>query len=253
MFGQSRPPPGDPRSHGAGRDLEDLPDLRVVEPEDVAQHHRRAELDRESRQGGVDGVPIGNRGLERGRSRAGVRGEVLGREGTTLAPAQLVEARVRRHPVGPGREGGATVEAIQTPNDGDQRFLGGVGRVGVVPGQPAAQGVDAVVVSPEQDVEGSAVAGASGDDERPVVVLGNDGGSLVNGPRGAGARHTASSTWAISTRRGESSGRPVIHRSTALPCSPRKSNSALPAMSLWSATAAPQPASVLAGSGATKT
>ena len=75
-----------------------------------------------------------------------------------LAAAQLVEARVGGDPVGPGGEGGPAVEAADAADDGDQRLLGGVERVGVVAGQPAADGVDPVVVAAQQRVEGGAVA-----------------------------------------------------------------------------------------------
>ena len=86
--------------------------------------------------------------------------EVVGQpgHGAPLAAAQLVEAGVGGHPVRPGGEGGAPVEAPDAADDGDQRLLGGVERVGVVAGQPAAHRVDPVVVAAQQRVEGGAVA-----------------------------------------------------------------------------------------------
>ena len=102
--------------------------------------------------------------------------------GAALAAAQLVEAGVGRHPVGPGGEGGAAVEAPDAAGDGDQGLLGGVEGVGLVAGQPAAHGVDPVVVAAQQRVEGGAVALLGGADERLVVGLGSDGARLLMRP-----------------------------------------------------------------------
>ena len=91
-----------------------------------------------------------------------------GRRAPSPAP-QLVEAGVGGHPVGPGREGGSPVEAADAPGDRDERLLGGVERVGLVAGQPAAHGVDAVVVPTQERVERRSVALLGGADQRPVV------------------------------------------------------------------------------------
>ena len=89
---------------------------------------------------------------------AGVRGsavEVLREpgDGAPAATAELVEARVRGHPVGPGAEGGAAVEPGQPADDGEEGLLGGVEGVGLVAGQSPAQAEDPVVVPAEQRVE----------------------------------------------------------------------------------------------------
>jgi hypothetical protein len=102
--------------------------------------------------------------------------EVVGeaRRRPTGPPAELVEAGVGGHSVGPGGEGGTAVEAPDALRDGDERLLGGVQAVGLVAGQPAADGVDPVVVTSEQRVESDAIALLGGADQRLVVGLGSD-------------------------------------------------------------------------------
>jgi hypothetical protein len=90
------------------------------------------------------------------------------RLGAPPAASQLVEARVRRDPVRPRAERGATVEAGQAPDDGDQGLLGRVQRVGVVPGDATAEGVYPVVVPSQQRVERASVARLGVTDELVV-------------------------------------------------------------------------------------
>lgn len=63
------------------------------------------------------------------------------------------------------------VESGQAPDDGDQRFLGGVESVGLLTADPPAQRMDPVVVPSEQPVEGAPVAGLSGGDELEVIRI----------------------------------------------------------------------------------
>ena len=124
-------------------------------------------------QGVVDGQPVGD-GLVEVR-RAGwadaTSGASPGRRGRrwrdrpALAAAELVEAGVGGDPVGPGRERGPAVVAVEAAGDGDQGVLGGVERVVLVAGHASADGVDAVVVAAQQGVEGRAVAGLGRLDE----------------------------------------------------------------------------------------
>ena len=88
--------------------------------------------------------------------------------GPAPAAAQLVQAGVRGDPVHPGAGGRPPIEAGQPADDGDERLLRGVGRVGRVPGQTGAHGVDEVEVAPQQGVERGAVAGLGRGDELVV-------------------------------------------------------------------------------------
>ena len=91
-------------------------DLGVVEVADVAEHHREAEVLRQPAQGVVEAHPVGHRRVDgvapasatSARSSSGRAGDR-----PAPAPAQLVEAGVRRDPVGPRGEGGPAVEAGQ--------------------------------------------------------------------------------------------------------------------------------------------
>jgi hypothetical protein len=171
--GERGPPAGDAGANGARRDLEHGGDLGVVEAELVAEHDRRPELLGEAGEGVVQDRAVDHRVVEaRSPARCGVG---LGRVGVeagdrSAAPApQLVEARVGGDPVAPGGEGAAAVEAREPPDDGDQRLLGGVVGIGVVPGEAAADGVDAVLVAAQERVEGAPIAGLGGLDERRIV------------------------------------------------------------------------------------
>ena len=123
-------PARDPRPHRAGRDVEHVGDLGVVEVAQVAQHHRDPEL-------------LGERARARRRRRAGfrhgprstvprrpARGRLQGRRARAAPGApQLVERRVGGHPVAPGGERGPAVEPADAARDRDHRLLGGVERV----------------------------------------------------------------------------------------------------------------------------
>jgi hypothetical protein len=98
-------------------------------------------------------------------------------------PAQLVEAGIRRHSVRPRGERRPAVEAVEAAGDGDERLLAGVEGVGLVTGEPAAQGIQAVVVGSQQTVESALVPTPRGLDELGVVVR----GVAVDGPERTGA------------------------------------------------------------------
>jgi hypothetical protein len=65
-------------------------------------------------------------------------------------PAQLVEAAVGRHPVGPRRERGPPVERIEASDDGDERLLTAVFGIMGIGGEPAAQCVQAGLMTTEE-------------------------------------------------------------------------------------------------------
>ena len=83
----------------------------------------------------IDGPPAG--GLVTGRA---VRRRVTRPAGACAGAAR--RGGVGGDPVDPGRERRPAVEAGQAADDRDQGLLGGVERVGVVAGQPAADAVD---------------------------------------------------------------------------------------------------------------
>ena len=58
----------------------------------------------------------------------------------------------------PSGELGSPFEAVDAPHQGDERLLGGIQGIGLVAGQPPAQGVDLVVVPLKQGVERDLVA-----------------------------------------------------------------------------------------------
>ena len=77
------------------------------------------------------------------------------------------------------------METREPPDDGDERFLSGVLAVGVVAGEAPADGVDLIVVAPQQFLECTPVSGLSGPGESGVVeVVANrrtPGCSVVSG------------------------------------------------------------------------
>jgi hypothetical protein len=77
--------------------------------------------------------------------------------GTAAATPQLVQGGVHGHPVGPRGELTATSKIGQTPRQGDQGLLRCIGSVGVIPGQAAANSVQAGVLLSEQLFERRAV------------------------------------------------------------------------------------------------
>ena len=63
------------------------------------------------------------------------------------------------------------MEAGEPPDDGNERFLGGVLSVGVVAGQAPADGVDLIMVEPQQLLESTPVSGLCGLGESGVVEV----------------------------------------------------------------------------------
>src|SRR5206468_1189514 len=121
-------------------------------------------------QGGVDVEP---RGHQRARvADDGCAAALFGQPGLRPPPAtaELVEARVRRYAVRPCAERGATVVARQPAHDRQQRLLRGVVRVAGVAGQPAAEPVDAVVVTAQEELERLAVTRLRGSNQGTVVT-----------------------------------------------------------------------------------
>jgi hypothetical protein len=124
----------------------------------------------------VDVEAVGHGGVHRWpRCRASGRQHLVVDRGRPPAPPpQLVEAGIRGDAVEPGAEAGPAVVPVEAPDDGDQRLLAGVGGVGVVSGEPPAQGVDPVVVPSQQRVERLVVPVQGSGDERLVIERGND-------------------------------------------------------------------------------
>ena len=92
------------------------------------------------------------------------------------------------------------MEAGEPPDDGDERFLGGVLSVGVVARQAPADGMDLVVVAPQQLLERMPVPRLGGPDEPGVVefaanrtrLLGASGnlvGHTQHAPAGVGTHN----------------------------------------------------------------
>ena len=106
-----RAAPGDAGADGARWDVEHLGDLRVVEVEQVAQHHRHPEVGGERGQRGIDVEPLAGCGVEVGTGRRMVDGGDVDRVGAAFLSAQLVEGGVGDDAVHPGGEGRAPVEA----------------------------------------------------------------------------------------------------------------------------------------------
>ena len=172
-LGQAGPTSSDPGSHRSRWDPQDLLDLGVVAAGDVPQHDRRTELLRQPGQGRVEVETHGDRGRiigTGGRSQA-VVGVCCRRHRAAAPSTKLVEGRVGGYPVGPGRELGLATEAGESPDDGDEGFLGGVLAVGVIAGESSADGVDPVVVPPQQLVERTPVPGLGSLGESGVVEI----------------------------------------------------------------------------------
>lgn len=75
-----------------------------------------------------------------------------------LSAPEFVEAGIGRHSIAPGAEGGAAVEAVQTTNDCEESFLTGVSGICIVAGQSPTDGIQAVVVLAEQEIERGPIA-----------------------------------------------------------------------------------------------
>ena len=143
---QSASTTGDAGPHGTGRDVEHFADLGVVHTQLLTQDDHDPELVRELRQRRVDGEPIDHAVI--GTTVIGRGPLELGKAGVGAAgpPTELVEAGIGGDPVRPGTETGPTVEAIEPPDDRQQRLLCGVGGVGIVSGEAPADPVDAGIV-----------------------------------------------------------------------------------------------------------
>ena len=89
--------------------------------------------------------------------------------GAALPPAKFIKRRVRRDPMHPGGDRGATVEAADGACDLDQGFLGRVERV-VRTADSLTHRVNAIEMPREQRVECGAVAVGGGPCECRVVA-----------------------------------------------------------------------------------
>src|SRR5690606_30501642 len=154
------------------------------------------------------------------------------------------------------REPGPPVEAGEAPHDRDERLLGGVERVGLVPGQAAAEVEDAVVVAAQERVEGGAVTAARGGDQLHVRHLAHGARLLAphGRPRRTRQRPKARTSATSAAACPAASPRSTIQRSTACPSAPSSSIVFVPAGSASGrATGSPQPARSAAGRSATYT
>lgn len=168
---QGGPTPGDARSNGARWDLEDLGDLGVVDPGEVPQGDRGAELDGELLERGVDGELVSDPLVERGScARHDLRNHVDGPRAAVRA-ACFVERGVRGDAVAPRREARASVERVDPACDREQGFLRCVERVVRVLQDSAADAVDAIEVPSQERVERGLVAAGGCTCELVVVVL----------------------------------------------------------------------------------
>jgi hypothetical protein len=149
----------DARSNGAGRHIEDLGDLGVVEVAQVPKHDGDAELFRQLAQRRVHVDTRADRVLgrrSRGNARPRIAYDVDGTRPACLAPA-LVERGVRRDAIEPRRERRPAVEAPDAARDGDHGLLSGVERVVGIAEDAPAHGMDAVGVPVEQRLEGPSI------------------------------------------------------------------------------------------------
>ena len=170
---QAGPAPGDAGSDGPGRDSQDLADLGVIAAGHVPEHHRCSELLGQLGQRGIEVEARRHRGRVIGGrcAREAVAGLDQGGQWSPAPSSQFVKGRVGGDPVGPGRELGLAVEAGESPNDGDERFLGGILAVSVVARETPANGVDLLVVAPQQLLEGTPVSGLCSLREPGVVEV----------------------------------------------------------------------------------
>ena len=165
--------PGDAGSDSPGRDSQDLADLGVIAAGHVPEHHRRSELLGQLGQRGTEvearrhcGRVIGGR-----CAREAVAGLDQGGLWSPAAPSQFVKGSVGCDPIGPGRELGLAVKAGEPSDDGNERLLGGVLPVGVVAREAPADGVDLIVVLPQQLFEGAPISGLCSPREPGVVEV----------------------------------------------------------------------------------
>ena len=198
--------------HGADRHLEHLRDLVVRHVLDVGQHQGDSEFlgDRGQRRRCVAGA--GDLvGMIDGRRSGLVLQFVVGHDmqhRSAPLPAQLVVAGVHRHPVQPGRERRVAPEAVELAQHGQERVLGHVGgRVGITQ-HAQAEGVQAMLVAPDEVGEGVGLARSEAPDELLVAL------DLGHGPN---ATHPTG-RWPPSRRPGCTRR---SHRAVLRPSSPR--------------------------------
>lgn len=173
---------------GTRRQIQDLGDLAIVVAAQVSEHHGDTEVVGESGEGGVDGesfgdaVVHGDTVIDHATTVAdlGVIVRQAG-DGSTAASAQLVKAGIRGDPVSPGGESGSSVEGVESPDDQHHRLLEGVGRVGIVAGEPPTHCPQSVLVATEQRVHGVAVAALRGDHQCFVRGFASDVASVPTG------------------------------------------------------------------------
>ncbi len=168
---QPGPAPGDAGSDSPGRDSQDQADLGVVAAGHVPEHHRRSELLGQLGQRGIEIEARRHRGRVIGGrcAREAVAGLDQGGRGSPAASSQFIKGSVGRDPIGPSRELGLAVKAGEPFDDGDERLLGGVLPVGVVAREAPADGVDLIVVLPQQLLEGAPIPGLCSPRELGVV------------------------------------------------------------------------------------
>lgn len=98
--------------------------------------------------------------------------------GAPASTTEFVEACVGGDPIRPCRELGPTIKPRKALDDRNQGFLGGVESVGIVAGQPAADGVDPILMASQQLIEGTLVSRLGRLDQRTVVDIGRDSRTL---------------------------------------------------------------------------
>ena len=183
--GKPTAPTSDATSNRPGCEVEHLGDLGVVEPGEISEYDRRLEFLGELRKGIVD-IDAGGDCLAGTKRRATTEGLIrnvlvireAGLRATTPA-TELVETGVGGDPVRPGRERRAAVEAIESLDDGDQRLLGGVERVGVVSGESATDRIDAGLMLLQKGIKSAAIAALRGGDQPEIVGIGCDAAKLA--------------------------------------------------------------------------
>lgn len=174
---QASAPASNARAHGARCEFEHGRDLGIVEADLVPEHDRRPEVFGQLGQGGVEHDPIGDLVGKAGR----IVGSLLvdppivlvdkGRGGASAAPSEFIETCIGRDPVRPGAEFRPAFEPVDPLGDRNERFLGGVERIGVVAGEATADRIDAVIVAPQQRIQRAGVAALGGRNQRVVVEL----------------------------------------------------------------------------------
>ena len=213
LGGQRGPATGDPRLHRADRDVEHLGDLGVVEVGDIAEHDRDPQVIRQLVECVVEQEPIGESfGVQVGHRINGLGPVSLVdrvQARPALAFAEFVERRIGRDAVGPGAERGATVEARKVANDLDQRLLTSIVGIACPAGDPAAHGVDPVVVTAQQLIERETITALCGGDQGGVIELARNAASVTNGSE---ASRDVRCTWVARTGR---AARPVGDRGSA--------------------------------------